>query len=136
MKVTNKSCKVIGIGGEPLLPGYTMELRDGLETHPSIADYLKKGILVDADKASAVESANGISDAERARIAEEAIANYKKEQEELVAAQASKQAEIKEVKNMKKKDDLLKKATAMGLDVKDDDTVDDLKAKIIEAINQ
>lgn len=135
MKVTNKSCKVIGIGGEPLLPGYTMELRDGIETHPSIADYLKKGILVDADKANAVESVNGISDAERARIAEEAIANYKKEQEEITNAKKAKQAAIKEVKNMKK-EELLMKATSMGLDIKDGDTVDDLKDKIIEAINQ
>ena len=137
MKVVNKSRKIIGIGGEPLLPGYTMELSDGLETHPSIDDYLKKGILVNADKDTSVKetSVSEISDLERAKIAEEAVAKYKKEQEEIANAKKAKQAAIKEVKNMNK-EELLMKATSMGLDIKDDDTVEDLKDKIIEAINQ
>ena len=93
MKVINKSRKIIGINGEPLLPGMDMELESGAEKHPVIADYLKKGILVDAKNAVAADN-DGISDFEKARIAEEAINKYKKEQEALAAAQAEKEAEI------------------------------------------
>ena len=35
-----------------------------------------------------------------------------------------------------KKDELLTKAAGMGLDVKDDDTVDTLKEKILAVLNQ
>lgn len=135
MKVVNKSRKIIGIGGQPLLPGYTMELPDGLEAHPSIADYLKKGTLVDADKDISVKETGGISEHERAQIEAEAIAKYKREQEELAAAQEKKKAEIKEVKSMNK-DKLFAKATSMGLAVNDGDTVEVLRDKILTVLNQ
>lgn len=136
MKIINKSRKIIGINGEPLLPGVTAELPDGAESHPVIADYLAKGIIVDAANAAAAAANAGISDFERARIAEEAVARYKKEQEGVAAtALAEKEAEIKSVKDMKKPE-LLKKAAGMGLEVKDDDTVDVLKDKIVASLSK
>ena len=135
MKIINRSRKIIGINGEPLLPGETMELPKGYETHPSICDYLAKGIVVDAQKDMVLISGNGISDLERKRIAEEAIAWYKKQQEEKDEAgvQMEKEAEIRMVKAMRKPE-LLIKAAGMGLAVNDDDTVDVLKEKIITAL--
>lgn len=126
MKIINKSRKIIGINGEPLLPGADLELPEGMETHPVISYYLQKGIVVDSQNVSAEEK-TGISDLEKARIEEEAIAKYKAEQEK---AAKTKEAEIKAVKTMKK-DDLLTKAVGMGLEVTDDDTVDTLKEKIV-----
>lgn len=135
MKVTNKSRKIIAINGEPLLPGKDMELSEGFQHHPSIIDYLEKGILVDSEKASTSSDDNGISDFERAKIAEEAVARYKEEQAAIAAAQEEKEAEIKAVQSMKKPE-LLTKAAGMGLEVKDDDTVDILKEKILAALGK
>lgn len=138
MEVINKSRKIIGIKGEPLLPGYRMELPEGYETHPSIIGYLEKGMLADG-KLAATVAAGGISDLERRRIAEEAVAQYKKQQEKAAGQEAAekmeKEAEIKAVKAMKKPE-LLAKAAGMGLGVADDDTADILKEKILEAIGQ
>lgn len=131
MKIINKSRKIIGINGEPLLPGADLELPDGMETHPVISYYLEKGIVVDSQNVSAEEN-TGISDLDRARIEEEAIAKYKAEQENAAKA---KEAEIKAVKTMKK-DDLLTKAVGMGLEVTDDDTVDTLKEKIVAELSK
>lgn len=131
MKIFNKSRKIIGINGEPLLPGADLELPEGMETHPVISYYLQKGIVVDSQNVSAEEK-TGISDLEKARIEEEAIAKYKAEQEK---AAKTKEAEIKAVKTMKK-DDLLTKAVGMGLEVTDDDTVDALKEKIVAELNK
>lgn len=131
MKIINKSRKIIGINGEPLLPGADLELPEGMETHPVISYYLEKGIVVDSQNVSAEENA-GISDLDRARIEEEAIAKYKAEQENAAKA---KEAEIKAVKTMKK-DDLLTKAVGMGLEVTDDDTVDTLKEKIVAELSK
>lgn len=131
MKIINKSRKIIGINGEPLLPGADLELPEGMETHPVISYYLKKGIVVDSQNVS-VEEKTGISDLEKARIEEEAIAKYKAEQEK---AAKTKEAEIKAVKTMKK-DDLLTKAVGMGLEVTDDDTVDTLKEKIVAELSK
>lgn len=131
MKIINKSRKIIGINGEPLLPGADLELPEGMETHPVISYYLEKGIVVDSQNVSAEENA-GISDLDRARIEEEAIAKYKAEQEKAAKA---KEAEIKAVKTMKK-DDLLTKAVGMGLEVTDDDTVDTLKEKIVAELSK
>ena len=117
MKIINKSRKIIGINGEPLLPGADLELPEGMETHPVISYYLEKGIVVDSQNVSAEEN-TGISDLDRARIEEEA-----------------KEAEIKAVKTMKK-DDLLTKAVGMGLEVTDDDTVDTLKEKIVAELSK
>lgn len=131
MKIINKSRKIIGINGEPLLPGADLELPEGMETHPVISYYLEKGIVVDSQNVSAEEN-TGISDLDRARIEEEAIAKYKAEQENAAKA---KEAEIKAVKTMKK-DDLLTKAVGMGLEVTDDDTVDTLKEKIAAELSK
>ena len=131
MKIINKSRKIIGINGEPLLPGADLELPEGMETHPVISYYLQKGIVVDSQTVSAEEK-TGISDLEKARIEEEAIAKYKAEQEK---AAKTKEAEIKAVKTMKK-DDLLTKAVGMGLEVTDDDTVDTLKEKIVAELSK
>ena len=131
MKIINKSRKIIGINGEPLLPGADLELPEGMETHPVISYYLQKGIVVDSQNVSAEEK-TGISDLEKARIEEEAIAKYKAEQEK---AAKTKEAEIKAVKTMKK-DDLLTKAVGMGLEVTDDDTVDTLKEKIVDELSK
>ena len=131
MKIINKSRKIIGINGEPLLPGADLELPEGMETHPVISYYLQKGIVVDSQNVSAEEK-TGISDLEKARIEEEAIAKYKAEQDK---AAKTKEAEIKAVKTMKK-DDLLTKAVGMGLEVTDDDTVDTLKEKIVAELSK
>lgn len=131
MKIINKSRKIIGINGEPLLPGADLELPEGMETHPVISYYLEKGIVVDSQNVSAEEN-TGISDLDRARIEEEAIAKYKAEQENAAKA---KEAEIKAVKTMKK-DGLLTKAVGMGLEVTDDDTVDTLKGKIVAELSK
>lgn len=131
MKIINKSRKIIGINGEPLLPGADLELPEGMETHPVISYYLEKGIVVDSQNVSTEEN-TGISDLDRARIEEEAIAKYKAEQENAAKA---KEAEIKAVKTMKK-DDLLTKAVGMGLEVTDDDTVDTLKEKIVAELSK
>ena len=131
MKIINKSRKIIGINGEPLLPGADLELPEGMETHPVISYYLQKGIVVDSQNVSAEEK-TGISDLEKARIEEEALAKYKAEQEK---AAKTKEAEIKAVKTMKK-DDLLTKAVGMGLEVTDDDTVDTLKEKIVAELSK
>lgn len=131
MKIINESRKIIGINGEPLLPGADLELPEGMETHPVISYYLEKGIVVDSQNVSAEEN-TGISDLDRARIEEEAIAKYKAEQEKAAKA---KEAEIKAVKTMKK-DDLLTKAVGMGLEVTDDDTVDTLKEKIVAELSK
>lgn len=131
MKIINTSRKIIGINGEPLLPGADLELPEGMETHPVISYYLQKGIVVDSQNVSAEEK-TGISDLEKARIEEEAIAKYKAEQEK---AAKTKEAEIKAVKTMKK-DDLLTKAVGMGLEVTDDDTVDTLKEKIVAELSK
>ena len=131
MKIINKSRKIIGINGEPLLPGADLELPEGMETHPVISYYLEKGIVVDSQNVSAEEN-TGISDLDRARIEEEAIAKYKAEQEKAAKA---KEAEIKAVKTMKK-DDLLTKAVGMGLEVTDDDTVYTLKEKIVAELSK
>ncbi len=140
MRVINKSRKIIAINGQPFLPGTEMELTEGMEAHPSILDYLKKGVVVDVDTPSATAPLTEISDSERARIAGEAIARYKAEQEEaaLKAEQEKadrREADIKAVKYMKK-DELITKAMGMSLAVEDSDTVDILREKIIAALSK
>jgi hypothetical protein len=125
MKVINKSRKIISIKGEAFLPGTEMVLPQGLENNPCIVDYIAKGILADAD---AVISSAAVDADEKARIEQEAVEKYK-------AEQAEKESEIKAVKSMKK-DDLINKAIGMGLEVNDNNTVDELKEKIIAALMQ
>lgn len=134
MKVTNQSRKILAINGEPLLPKESMELPEGFSNHPMIIDYFKKGILVHSEQI--VDSpVNEIGDLERTKIAEEAIAKYKKEQEALAVSKAEKEAEKKAVKNMKKME-LFTKAVGMGLEVKEEDSADVLKEKIIAALEK
>ena len=138
MKLINKSRKIIAINGEPFLPGTEMELPEGMEVHPSILEYLEKGVMADVNTPSAAAAPTEIGDFERTKIAEEAIAKYKAEQEEaaLKAEQekaAQREAEIKTVKYMKK-DDLITKSMGMSLAVEDSDTVDILREKIIAAL--
>lgn len=126
MKVINKSRKIIGINNSPLLPGEELELTAEMEKHPSVLFYLSKGILADTDKVSdSLENANAL---DAKRIAEEAVAKYKEEQEK-------KENEIKYVQTMKKAE-LLKKAAGLGLEVKDDITVDALKEKIVAELRK
>ena len=77
MKIVNKSRKIISIGGMALLPGKTMELPKGVEKHPSILDYLKKGVVADVNAVTTSFVSADISDEEKTKIAEEAIAKYK-----------------------------------------------------------
>jgi uncharacterized FlaG/YvyC family protein len=135
MEIINKSRKIISINGEPFLPGKTMALPDGMEGNPSIADYIAKGIISYAGDEAQTAPDDTVGDAERARIAEEAVAKYKAEQEALAAVQAELEAEINDVKAMKKKD-LLKKAAGMGIEVKDDDTEETIREKILAALGQ
>lgn len=125
MKIINKSRKIIGINGEPFLPGKVMVLADGMEKNPCIADYLAKGILANADAGGV--NTEAVSEAEKAKIEEEAVERYK-------AQQAGHDAEVAAVKSMKKKDDLLTKAAGMGIDVGDNDTIEDVRGKILEAL--
>lgn len=136
MKVINKSRKIIAINNEALLPGKDMELLEGFEKHPSITNYLKKGVIADVNAAVTPSAISGdISDFERAKIAEEAIAKYKAEQEAAAAAKSEKEAEIKAVKDMKKPE-LITKAMGMGIEANESDTVDVLKDKIITALSE
>lgn len=128
MKVINKSRKIIGIAGEPLLPGKEITLKDGFESHPVIQDYLKKGILTDVENMTALPAESVLGDIERERIEAEAIAKYKAEQE-------AKANEVKAVKAMKK-DELLKKAISMEIEVKDEDTAEAIREQILNAIGQ
>lgn len=84
--------------------------------------------MVDANKEKNA-SADAVCDAEKEKIAAEAIEKYKAEQE----AMKVKQDEINAVKGMKK-DELLKKAVAMGVEVKDDEKVEVIREQILEAI--
>ena len=115
-----------------MLPGADTELLAGQETHPVVKFYLEKGILVDAEDTS--KKSDGISDLEKAKIAEAAIAEYKAKQEAVMAAKAEKVAEIKAVKSMKK-EELQLKAAALGLEAADDIKAEDLKAKILDVLN-
>ena len=91
--------------------------------------------MADSQNASVEKVNSGISDLEKARIEEEAIARYKAEQEKAEKAAAAKEAEIKAVNSMKK-DELLTKAAGMELEVSDDDKVETLKEKIIAELSK
>lgn len=135
MRIVNSSRKVIGIMEKPLLPGETLILEHGAENHPTIQFYLKQGILSDADSEKTGFSNLDINQAEREKIEKEAVERYKKEQAEYQAAKEKKEAEIKAVQGMKKKE-LVKKAIGMGIEFQDSDTEEVLKEKIIQVINK
>lgn len=130
MKVINKSRKIIGINGEPLLPGAEIELLAG-QKHIRLLSFTLKSILVDTEDTP--KKCDDISDLERAKIAEAAIAEYKAKQEAIVAAKAEKEAEIKAVKSMKK-EELQLKAAALGMEVADDIKAEELKAQILDIL--
>ena len=133
MRIINKSRKIISINNEPFLPGKSMELPKEMETHPSIINFLKKGVIADVNSVVAPSSvSNSISDEERAKIAEQAIADYLEKQKK---AQETLENEIKSIKGMKK-DELINKALAMGVEAADSDTMDVLKEKIINAFGK
>ena len=114
MKIINKSRKIIGINGEPLLPGADLELPEGMETHPVISYYLEKGIVVDSQNVSAEEN-TGISDLDRARIEEEAIAKYKAEQEKAAKAKVREKVTADGKKFQKMLEDLNKLEVRIGI---------------------
>ncbi len=135
MKIVNKSRKIIAMMGEPLLPGKTMELAKGMEKHPAILDYLKRGVVADVNAVTTPLASADISDEERTKIAEEAIAKYKEELELQAKAKVALETEIKAVKGMRK-EELITKALGMGIEVLDSDTTDVLKDKIIKALGK
>lgn len=135
MKVTNISRKVISILGKTLLPGEDLRLENGDENNPNIQFYLKNKILSMNGAAAGVSASSAISSGERERIAREAVEKYKQEQEEYRKKAEEKENEIKAVRSMKKKEDLIKKAIGLGLEFADSDSTDVLKEKIIHALN-
>lgn len=135
MKVTNISRKVISILGKTLLPGEDLRLENGDENNPNIQFYLKNKILSMNGAAADVSATFAISSGEREKIAREAVEKYKQEQEEYRKKAEEKENEIKAVKGMKKKEDLIKKAIGLGLEFADSDSADVLKEKIIHALN-
>lgn len=135
MKVTNISRKVISIFGKTLLPGEDLRLENGDENNPNIQFYLKNKILSMNGAAADVSATSAISSGEREKIAREAVEKYKQEQEEYRKKAEEKENEIKAVKGMKKKEDLIKKAIGLGLEFADSDSADVLKEKIIHALN-
>ena len=135
MKVTNISRKVISIFGKTLLPGEDLRLENGDENNPNIQFYLKNKILSMNGAAADVSTTAAIRNEERERIAREAVEKYKQEQEEYRKKAEEKENEIKAVKGMKKKEDLIKKAIGLGLEFADSDSADMLKEKIIHALN-
>lgn len=134
MKIINKSRKIICINGEPFLPGETTTIADGSEKSPAMAFYFERGLVADASKVTDAGD-TALTDLEKARIADEAVERYKAEQAAAEEAKEKKEAEIKAVQSMKKQE-LLTKAAGMGLEVKDDDTVDALKEKIVAALSK
>lgn len=135
MKVTNISRKVISILGKTLLPGEDLRLENGDENNPNIQFYLQNKILSMNGAAADVSATSAISSGEREKIAREAVEKYKQEQEEYRKKAEEKENEIKAVKGMKKKEDLIKKAIGLGLEFADSDSADVLKEKIIHALN-
>lgn len=135
MKVTNISRKVISILGKTLLPGEELRLENGDENNPNIQFYLKNKILSMKGATASGSAPSAISDAEREKIAREAVEKYKQEQEEYSKKAEEKENEIKAVRSMKKKEDLIKKAIGLGLEFADSDSADVLKEKIIHALN-
>jgi len=137
MKVMNKSRKIIAIAEEPILPGEYMELPEGYDSHPSIAYYIKTGVLTDAEKISTenIKATETFSEDEKRKIAEAAVAKYKEEQEILTSIQTKRDSEIKAVKTMKK-EELISKAMGMGIEIEDSDTADVIKGKILDKLNQ
>lgn len=136
MRVTNISRKIISIFGKTLLPGENVKLDNIDESNPTIQFYLQTKVLAVGNTETAQPKGPDIGDAEREKIAREAVERYKQQQEEHAKKAEEKENEIKAVKGMKKKDDLIKKAIGLGLEFADSDSADMLKEKIIHALNE
>ncbi len=135
MRVTNISRKIISIFGKTLLPGENVKLDNVDESHPTIQFYLQTKVLAVGNTEAAQMKGSDIGEAEREKIAREAVEKYKQEQEEYRKKAEEKENEIKAVKGIKKKEDLIKKAIGLGLEFADSDSADVLKEKIIHALN-
>lgn len=135
MRVTNISRKIISIFGKTLLPGENVKLDNVDESNPTIQFYLQTKVLAAGNAEAAQPKGPDIGNAEREKIAREAVEKYKQEQEEYRKKAEEKENEIKAVKGMKKKEDLIKKAIGLGLEFADSDSADMLKEKIIHALN-
>ncbi len=136
MRVINKSRKIISIGREPFLPGTELELPEGMESHPAIMDYLKKGVIVEAGSGITPSCIiSEISEAQKREIAEEAIAQYKAVQEAAGQKNEKREEELKAIKAMNK-DGLITKAIGMGIEVNDSDTAPVLREKITAVLSK
>lgn len=134
MKVTNISRKIISIFGKTLLPGEKVSLPNVDESNPTIQFYVRSNILSTQDVEAESPATRVMNDSERERIAREAVEQYKQEQEAQRQEAEDKENEVKTVKAMKKKEDLIKKAIGLGIEFGDSDSADVLKEKIINAI--
>uniref|UniRef100_N2B865 Uncharacterized protein n=1 Tax=Eubacterium plexicaudatum ASF492 TaxID=1235802 RepID=N2B865_9FIRM len=135
MRVTNISRKIISIFGKTLLPGEDVKLDNVDESNPTIQFYLKAKVLAVGNTSAAQMKISDTGETEREKIAREAVEKYKQEQEEYRKKAEEKENEIKAVKGMKKKEDLIKKAIGLGLEFSDSDSADMLREKIIHALN-
>lgn len=135
MRVTNISRKIISILGKTILPGENVKLDNVDESNPTIQFYLKTKVLAAGNPEAVQPKVSDVGETEREKIAREAVEKYKQEQEEYRKKAEEKENEIKAVKGMKKKEDLVKKAIGLGLEFADSDSADVLKEKIIHALN-
>lgn len=133
----NVSNKIVGGLGESFLPGTSIEYTEELKTHPTISFYLNQGILKLTDGASKEEEteSEGVSDEERKRIAEEAVAAYQKQQEEAAAKEHQIEETIAAIKKMKKAD-LEAKAVELGVTLTGSDTNEQLQEKLISKVRE
>lgn len=136
MRVTNISRKIISIFGKTLLPGENVKLDNVDESNPTIQFYLQTKVLAIGNAEAAQPKGPDIGEDEREKIAREAVEKYKQEQEEYRKKAEEREDEIRAVRGMKKKDDLIKKAIGLGLEFADSDSADMLKEKIIHALNE
>lgn len=129
----NVSTKIIGGLGDAFLPGTTVPYTEDLKKHPTVRFYIEKKILklVDHEQESEEVQDATISDEERKRIAEEAIAEYKKQ---LAENEAKKEA-VAAIKSMKKAE-LETKAVELGVELTGSETVEQLKEKLISRISE
>lgn len=129
----NISTKIIGGLGDAFLPGTTVPYTEELKRHPAIRFYIEQKILklVDQENGTEEHQETVVSDEEKKRIAEEAIAEYKKQ---LAESEAKKEA-IAAIKGMKKAE-LETKAVEFGVELTGSETVDQLKDKLIAHISE
>lgn len=128
MHITNQSRKVIGIAGEPLLPGDTKEIPEEYINHPSIQEYVKKGVVSTDQVVTAPFVIHEISDAKKEEIEKAAIARYLAEQQT-----KQTQSETGTIKSTKKSESS-KKAKPVEATVTNESTEDQLEEKDIQEL--